>query len=87
MAASACFSSKNMRRVKLSGSSNTSGTWFIARTASDWLSSMLTRKFVMWPSGSMASARRPSQPYCSPRLGAPVCQKAIEEKCENDGWS
>jgi hypothetical protein len=35
----------------------------------------------------MASARRPTQPYSSPLLGAAVCQYAIEVKWENEGFS
>ena len=38
-------------------------------------------------SGAIASAKRPTQPYCSPLLGAAVCQYAIDVKCENDGFS
>ena len=39
------------------------------------------------PAGSSASAVRPYQPYCSPLLGAPVCQYELDVKWENDGWS
>ena len=64
---------EELSRVNLLGSSKTTGTWRRLRTASDWCASMLTRKFG-GASGAMASARRPTQPYCSPLLGAAVCQ-------------
>ena len=43
--------------------------------------------FARSPAGSSAEAVRPIQPYSLPLFGAAVCQKDIELKCENEGWS
>src|SRR5215475_4628445 len=66
---------------------NTSGTCFAAFTASDWLSATFTIKFSREATGSSAAAVLPIQPYSLPLFGAAVCQKDIDVKCENDGWS
>ncbi len=81
------FSCANRPRWKRAGSTNTSGTWCWAFTASVWLSEMFTIMFARAPVGSSADAVRPTQPYSLPLLGAAVCQNDADEKCENDGRS
>ena len=48
---------------------------------------MLTIMFGRAPAGSRTEAVRPIQPYSLPLFGAAVCQKEIDVKWENDGWS